>query len=99
MRIIQQRFLYVFGGKSRGDGAIGVAENPGTKMTKEVLVGVVSFVDDNHSRGKTVVVRDVMEHVFDKHTIRIDRITAWRTVQKIGLSWGPIARAKRTYAS
>jgi len=91
--------LFVFGGELRGSAATDAKQKENTKMTEGILVDITKFVDDCHSIGKAVVARDIRAMLFEKHGMNVHRTTVGRAVKKLGLSYSPIGRAKRTYAS
>ena len=44
----------MFGGNTRDPGAPNSKESHNVKMTEKLLLEVVLFVDDNHSKGKLI---------------------------------------------
>ena len=49
--------------------------------------------------GKAVVARNVEAYWLEKSYILVHRTTAGRTLNSMGLTWIPIGKAKKTYAS
>ena len=98
--LLEDGDLYVYGHSKRGLGAPDAKENQFTKLRRQHLLSIAKLTDDIHSEGETVTSRKVRAHLFEKFEgLQVHKSTVTRTMKKLGLSWSPIGRAKRTYAS
>ena len=91
--------VFVFGGEKRGSAAVGAKESERTKLTREIMSEITTFIDDTHSTGKAVTRRSIRAMLFERHNMIIHPATITRAVRRLGLSYSPISTAKRTHAS
>ena len=88
-----------YGGGIRGLGSSNSKVLPHTKVTGEMLKGIAKLVDEQHSKGKAIVARDIVAYLLENCYLRIHQTTAGRTLKGMGITWSPIKKAKRSYAS
>ena len=70
------------------------------QLTHEIFQSIAKFVDSSHSRGRSVTARKVRAHIYEKFGgLEVHRTTMIRALKRMGLTWSPIAKAKRTFAS
>ena len=91
--------IFMFGGNSRGLGALHAKASTNTKITEAMKKCIASFIDERHSQGQAVTSRYVLSMLIDKFNVSVHRTTIGRTLKSIGLQWLPIGRSKRSYSS
>ena len=68
-------------------------------MTDTILKHVATMVDETHSSGKSVVDKNRMAFLIEQYGLIVSRSKIIRVMKMMGLSWTPIQKVKRTYAS
>ena len=91
--------ILVYGGNSRGLGSQIAKVPPKNKVTGDMLKCIAKVVDEEHSKGKAVVARDIVAYLLENFYLKVNRTTAGRALKGMGLTWAPIKKVKRSYSS
>ena len=59
--------VLVYRGGIRGLGSSNSKVSPHTKVTGEMLKGIAKLVDEQHSKGKAIVARDIVAYLLENY--------------------------------
>ena len=75
--------VVIFGGDNREHAAEGTAGGPNTKLNKDILKVIAIYVDDIHSKGKSLISNSVKCHLLHNFCVDIHQTTCGRSMKRI----------------
>jgi transposase/ribosomal protein L30E len=81
-------------GEKRGRGSKN--HTPKLMISGRQLLSIATYVDSQHSVGKSVTNKKLRVWLKKKHGVKVSKRTMGRYIQKLGLSYRPVKPRKRT---
>ena len=97
--LFESGVVVVIDPQARGTALLRAAVHPNQKISKEMVKGIATFIDERHSEGRGVVANNIVAYIYKQFNLTIHRTTASRIVRKMGLSWAHMKVTKNSFAS
>jgi transposase len=97
---LEEGDVVIFGGENaRGRAADSYDHSSQQKVSNEHLLEMVKYIDQQHSEGRSVMNRKVLNWFRQEQGVVLSRRTVQRKLQDLGLSWSKVKPRKRPLSS
>ena len=100
MQFLDDGEVVIFGQENeRGAAAENYDKSKQQKLTTELLLEMIKFVDKQHAEGRSVTNAKIRAWLQEVHGMEVHRGTVQRGLSRLGLAWSKLKCRKRTLGS